>query len=129
MSYAELKFMKLKQIMSWVWAHEALAAFTEGVEASVTKVTGDFDQDWFDTHIGSQTLSLELILKQKYIATVGTTQAYADYRRIGLPNITPHPGGVLPAMPTRYPYPQDEISYNGSNVPSVTISDKLWWDK
>ncbi len=129
MSYAELKFIEAEANYVLGNGDEALAAFTEGVKASVTKVTGDFDQDWFDTNIGSQTLSLELILKQKYIATVGTTQAYADYRRIGLPNITPHPGGVLPAMPTRYPYPQDEISYNGSNVPSVTISDKLWWDK
>jgi hypothetical protein len=44
--------------------------------------------------------------------------------------MTVPPGAVLPAMPTRYPYAQDEISYNGANVPNViSINDKLWWDK
>ncbi|HCE58519.1 MAG TPA: SusD/RagB family nutrient-binding outer membrane lipoprotein, partial [Prolixibacteraceae bacterium] len=82
-----------------------------------------------NAQVASQTLSLELIMKHKYISTFGTNQAYADYRRVGLPVITPHPDGALPAVPTRYPYAQDEISYNTENVPSVAISDKLWWDK
>ena len=130
MSYAELKFIEAEAYLQTGKSAEAVAAFEEGVKASVEKVTGDaMDQDWYDTNIGSQSFNLELIMKQKYIATTGTNQAYADYRRTGLPVIAPHPGGVLPAMPTRYPYPQDEISYNGDNVPSVNISDKLWWDK
>lgn len=129
MSYAELKFIEAEAYLATSKPNEALAAFQEGVKASVTKVTGAWDQDWYDNNIANQTFGLELIMKQKYIATVGTNQAYADYRRVGLPAITPHPDGVLPAIPTRYPYPQDEISYNGANVPSVTISDKLWWDK
>jgi hypothetical protein len=87
------------------------------------------DQDWYDTNIGGETLTLELIMTHKYISSFGTNQAYSDYRRVGLPAITPHPAGVLPELPTRYPYAQDEISYNAANVPSVKISDKLWWDK
>lgn len=129
MSYAELKFIEAEAYLQTGKSTEAVTAFKEGVKASVEKVTGEaMDQGWYDANIGSKTFNLELIMKQKYIATTGTNQAYADYRRTGLPAIAPHLGGVLPAVPTRYPYPQDEITYNGDNVPSVSISDKLWWD-
>ena len=130
MSYAELQFIVAEANFMLGKTTEAGAALAEAVKASVTAVTGAaMDQDWYDTNIGSQSLSLELIMTQKYIASFGTNQAYADYRRVGLPVITPHPGGVLPSMPTRYPYAQNEINYNTDNVPSINISDKLWWDK
>lgn len=131
MSYAELKFIEAEANFMLNKTTEAKASLVEAVKASVTKVTGSttFDQAWYDSKIGGQTLSLELIMTQKYIATFGTNQAYADYRRVGLPVIPVPTGAVLPAMPTRYPYPQDEISYNAANVPNAKISDKLWWDK
>ncbi len=130
-TYAELKFIEAEANFMLNKTTEAKASLAEAVKASVMKVTGSttFDQAWYDSKIGSQTLSLELIMKQKYIATFGTNQAYADYRRVGLPVIPVPPGAILPSMPTRYPYPQDEISYNAENVPNVKISDKLWWDK
>ncbi len=130
MSYAELQFIVAEANFVLGKPTEALTALKAGVNASVTKVTGAaMDTTWYNTNIKGETLSLELIMTQKYIATFGTNQAYSDYRRVGLPVITPHPAGTLPALPTRYPYAQDEISYNGANVPSVIISDKLWWDK
>ena len=131
MSYSELKFIEAEANFMLNKTTEAKAALAEAVKASVTKVTGSatFDLAWYNTNIGSQTLTLDVIMKQKYIATFGTNQAYADYRRVGLPVIPVPPGATLASMPTRYPYPQDEISYNGGNVPTVTISDKLWWAK
>ena len=130
-TYAEQKFMEAEANFKLSKTTEAKAALQEGVKASVTRVAGSaaFTQAWYDTNIGSKTLTLDLIMTQKYIATFGTNQAYADYRRVGLPVIPVPPGAILPSMPTRYPYAQDEISYNGANVPNVTISDKLWWDK
>ncbi len=130
MSYSELKFIVAEANFSLGKTTEAATALAEAVKASVVKVTGAaMDQAWYDTNIGSQTLSLELIMTQKYIASFGTNQAYADYRRVGLPVMSVPPGAILPAMPTRYPYAQSEIDYNSANTPSVTISDKLWWDK
>jgi hypothetical protein len=129
-SYAEVKFIEAEANFMLGKTTEAAAALLAGVKASVAKVTGAaMDQAWYDANIGNQTLSLELIMTQKYISSFGTNQAYADYRRVGLPVITPHVEGVLPNVPTRYPYAQDEISYNGANVPTAAISDKLWWDK
>lgn len=130
MSYSELKFIEAEANFKLNKSAEALDALKKGVGASILKVTGTaMTDDWYNSKIASQSLTLELIMTQKYIATFGTNQAYADYRRVGFPVMTVPPGAVLPAMPTRYPYAQDEISYNAANVPSVQISDKLWWDK
>ncbi len=129
-SYAEVQFIIAEANFMLNKTTEAAAALKAAVNASVTAVTGAaMDEDWYTTNIGSKPLTLELIMTQKYISSFGTNQAYADYRRLGLPVLVPHPDGVLPAIPTRYPYAQDEISYNGSNVPNANISDKLWWDK
>jgi hypothetical protein len=131
MSYAELKFIEAEANFKLSKSTEALDALKKAVGASILSVTGSaMTDEWYNAKIASQTLSLELIMTQKYIATFGTSQAFADYRRVGLPVMTVPPGAVLPAMPTRYPYAQDEISYNGANVPNViSINDKLWWDK
>ncbi|NOR76542.1 MAG: SusD/RagB family nutrient-binding outer membrane lipoprotein [Draconibacterium sp.] len=129
MSFAELKFIEAEAHLGLGDATKAKAAFEEGIKASVTKVVGEFDQDWYDTNFGGLTITLELIMEQKYIVSFGTNQAFADYRRTGLPALTIPEDANLPTMPTRFPYSQGEIDYNRKNVPSVTISDKLWWDK
>lgn len=131
MSYAELKFIEAEANFKLNKSTEALDALKKAVGASILRVTGAaMTDEWYTAKIASQTLSMELIMTQKYIATFGTCQAFADYRRVGLPVMSVPPGAVLPSMPTRYPYAQDEISYNGANVPNVvSINDKLWWDK
>ena len=128
MSYSELKFIEAEAHFQLGHSTEAEAAFEAAVKASVERVTGAWDQDWFDAQLGGETLTLELIMTQKWLATYGTNQAYADYRRTGLPVTVKHPDAVINAMPVRYPYSQNEMDYNGDNVPSVTLADKLWWD-
>ena len=127
MSYAELKFIEAEAL--FMTGGDAQAAFEAAVAASVLKVTGDANGAWLAANIIGTPVTLELIMTQKYFATFGTNQAFADYRRTGLPAIPVHPDGLLPAIPTRFPYAQDEITYNGANVPAVSISDKLWWDQ
>lgn len=129
MSYAELKFIQAEANLKLNKPAEAQAAFEAGVAASVLKVTGKANTEWLDANIKGKPVTMELLMTQKYIATFGTNQAYADYRRTGFPVMSVPSGAVLTAMPTRFPYAQDEITYNSANVPQVTISDKLWWDK
>jgi hypothetical protein len=129
MSYSELLFIEAEANFMLGNIPEAQAAYEAAVAASVLRVTGDANTTWLDDNINGVPVTLALIMTQKYISTIGTNQAYADYRRTGLPVIAVPPGAVIPAMPRRFPYAQDEISYNGDNVPSVTISDKVWWDK
>lgn len=129
MSYAELKFIEAEANFRLGQAGPAQAAFEAAVAASVLKVTGSANTAWLDANINGVTVTLELIMAQKYIATLGTNQAFADYRRTGLPTVTVPIGAIIPAMPVRFPYAQEEITYNTANVPAVTISTKLWWDK
>ena len=128
-SYAEIKFIEAEARFRLSGAAAAQAAYEAAVAASVLKVTGVANTAWLTANINGVPVTLEKIMEQKYIATLGTNQAYADYRRTGLPTIALPTGAILPAMPLRFPYPQDELSYNAANVPSVTLSTALWWDK
>lgn len=71
-------------------------------------------------------LTLEMIITQKYVALFpfGSIEAYAEWRRTGIPVMT----NPLANTPRRFPYPQDEISGNGANVPDVTHMMGVWWD-
>jgi len=130
MSYAELKFIEAEANFRLGQAVPARAAFQAGVAASVLKVTGAANTAWLDANInGIANVTLELIMAQKYIATLGNNQAFADYRRTGLPTMVLPIGALIPSMPVRFPYAQEEITYNGANVPAVTLSSKLWWDR
>lgn len=129
MSYAELKFIEAEAKFRLTGAAAAQAPYEAAVAASVLKVTGAVNTGWLNANINGIPVTLEKIMEQKYIATFGTNQAYADYRRTGLPTMTLPIGAVLPAMPLRFPYPQEELTYNAANVPAVTLSTALWWDK
>lgn len=129
MSYAELKFIEAEANFGLGRTVPAQAAFEAAVAASVLKVTGNANTAWLNANIVGVPVTLELIMNQKYIASFGTNQAYADYRRTGFPSLLVPEGAVIPAMPVRFPYGQEEITYNGENVPTVTLSTKLWWDR
>ena len=129
MSYSELLFIEAECNFRLGNTAEAQADYEAAVAASVLRITGAANQAWLDANINGVSVTLSLIMIQKYISSVGTNQAYADYRRTGMPVIVVPPGANIPAMPRRFPYAQDEITYNGDNVPTVTISDKLWWDQ
>lgn len=128
MNYAELKFIEAECLLM-LSKPGATEAYEAAVAASVLRVTGEANQAWLDANINGGTVTLQTIITQKYIAGFGTNQPYADYRRTGLPSLELADGAVLSAIPTRFPYAQDEIDYNTENVPTVTISDKVWWDQ
>lgn len=129
MTYSELKFIEAEAHFRLGETDEAQAAYEEAVAASVLRVTGDANTDWLDAKINGVPVTLEDILQQKYIDSFGTNQAYADFRRTGYPDLELAQGAVLQQIPTRFPYAQSEIDYNTENVPSVQITDKVWWDQ
>lgn len=84
----------------------------------------------------TQAAQINVILWQKYFAFNGNNalETWTDYRRI--PAVT-LPLSVAPrvsnAIPVRMPYPQDEYSYNASNVLAQgtinLITSNIFWDK
>ena len=127
MTYSELKFIEAEAYFRLGETANAQAAYEAAVAASLLRITGSDQSDWIASNLPGMTL--ESILTQKYIDGVGTNQPYADWRRTGIPNLELAPGAVTSSIPTRFPYAQNELDYNRANVPTVTITDKVWWDQ
>jgi hypothetical protein len=129
MAYSELKFIEAEAHLGLGSTALAQASYEAAVAASVLKVTGVANTAWLAANINGKPVSLKNIIEQKYIAGYSTNQPYSDYRRTGFPVLNLALDAVLPSIPTRFPYSQDELDYNTANVPSVTISDKVWWNQ
>jgi hypothetical protein len=132
MSYSELKFIEAEAKFQ-TDANGALAAYKVAVAASVLKVTGALNQEWLDANINIETsssLTLEKIMNQKYLALYSQNQAYTDFRRTGFPTFLVRPLGALrDAPPRRFPYPQEEVTYNSANIPAGgDLNGSMWID-
>lgn len=132
MSYAELRFIEAEAKYQTGDKDGALVAYKAAVAASVLKVTGNANATWLDANINNETaatLTLATIFKQKYLALYSQNQPFTDYRRTGLPNILKAPQGAVGAMPHRFPYPQNEMTYNTKNVPAKgDLKGTMWID-
>lgn len=128
MTYSELKFIEAeaKFMLGQAGAQQAYEA---AVAASVLRVTGNANTAWLAANINGVPVTLKNIIEQKYIDGVSTNQPYADYRRTGFPVLTLAQGALIPSIPVRFPYPQSEFDYNNANVPTVVLTDKVWWDQ
>ncbi len=133
MTYAELKFVEAECHLRKASpdASAALAAYVEGLDAALEQAgveTADADAYKNQPEVvpsDASGLTLEMIYAQKYIHLwpYGAVEAYAEWRRTGFPQMN-NPFET----PRRFPYPQNEISGNAENVPSVTPYNGVWWD-
>lgn len=73
---------------------------------------------------------------QKWIALFGNgPEAFAEWRRLGFPVLTPGADAAFDAPPRRYPYPDSEFVYNEQNLNmaitrqgGAALPDPVWWD-
>ena len=147
MTYHELKFIEAESYFQLGDVANADTAYLEGAFASVYLTLTNYYEDlyseegaklnedtiktwtWYNNvNVVQASLDLETIMKQKYIANYGTVQSYNDWRRTGFPVLSAA-ANTTTDIPRRYPYPQDELDYNSANVPSVTLSDNVWWNQ
>ncbi len=128
-SYVEMKFIEAEAKFA-TDPGGAADAYNEAVIQSVEQVTGAEIPEDFKNEFASETsatITHEKIMTQKYYALVGQIEVYADWRRTGIPSLTPYPGAS--AIPFRLPTVLDERLYN-TNAPSPPVSDiylPLWW--
>ncbi|MFO7826175.1 MAG: SusD/RagB family nutrient-binding outer membrane lipoprotein, partial [Cyclobacterium sp.] len=84
--------------------------------------------------MGAGALTRDDIMKEKWMALFLHPETWNDARRFdyGYKDMT------LPAnlntdlnnqFIRRLPYPDNEVSRNGQNVPEVTLLDRIWWDE
>jgi hypothetical protein len=111
-------------------------AYLDGIKANMQKIgVPQGEMDAYLTNpavaVGVAAFTKDLIFKEKYVAMFLQPEAWVDARRFNyqykdfsLPfNV------VLSDYVRRMAYPNTELDRNGENVPSVTMTDKLWWDQ
>ncbi|MEO7046359.1 MAG: SusD/RagB family nutrient-binding outer membrane lipoprotein [Ferruginibacter sp.] len=80
--------------------------------------------------VGAASLTLKLIMKEKYVACFLMPVTWDDMRRFdyAYKGFTLPVNATLPTFIRRMDYPTTEISRNGANVPDASRADHLWWD-
>ena len=131
LTYTEMKFIEAETQFRAGGAAAATPAYLDAVRASMADA-GVTDGAAIDAYIASieGDVTLENIMLEKYKALFADQETFSDWRRTGIPNLTPNTGTDT-QIPVRLPYPQTEI-FSNANTPSpseVTQFTPVWWDK
>ncbi len=140
-TYAEMKFIEAEAYLALNQPDAAYTAYLAGIEADMGKRgVGAADITAYlgapSVAVGAGSLSLEEVMRQKYIALFLNPEAWVDMRRHNYSTevykgfITPDPvmwGG--PAQ--RALYPLDELNRNGAEVEKVSkpFGQPMWRDQ
>ena len=71
---------------------------------------------------------LQKIMYEKYIALFTQVEPYNDWRRTGIPVLTPNPNGKTAQIPLRLPTPLSERTTNPKAPIVSDITLPVWWD-
>jgi hypothetical protein len=148
LSAAESHFLQAEAIVRGYLTGNAQTEYEAGVTASF-KFLGasgaaaylaqsNVNTNW--TLASGVPAQIALIIRQKWIAMDGVTplEAYADYRRLGLPadipiSISPYKNPPDAHVPVRYLYPTSEYTTNADNVNAEGTIDyytnKVFWNQ
>ncbi|SHN20102.1 Starch-binding associating with outer membrane [Cyclobacterium lianum] len=137
-TFAEQKFIEAEAALNSD-PNRAYAAYLAGIEAHMDMLEvpeGEKEAYLSDPGVsmGAGSLTLDDIMKEKWVALFLHPETWNDARRFdyGYKDMT------LPAnlntdlnnqFIRRLPYPDNEVSRNGQNVPEVSLLDRIWWDE
>ncbi len=133
-TYREMQFIIAEADQRAGGTQAGYDAYLAGIRASFTRLgLGEaayeayIAQDAINPGVGN--LTLETVMTQKYIAMFLQPEVYSDWRRTGIPALSPVSGT---AIPVRWNYPATEILFN-SNAPTegeVNIyTDRVGWNQ
>ncbi|HEV2146457.1 MAG TPA: SusD/RagB family nutrient-binding outer membrane lipoprotein [Longimicrobiaceae bacterium] len=139
MTYAEVLFLQAEAAeRGWI-AGNAADLYRRAIQANMQFY--GISQAQIDAYLAQprvQYSGLNSIYLQKWIALYGNgPEAWIDWRRTGVPNITPGPRAVNSRrVPVRLPYPTNEQSVNNENLQAavtrqgggLTFNTPVWWD-
>lgn len=136
---AEVEFIRAEAQYRLSQFGPAATAMNNAIIASLENVTGAADPDYVaaqasETATTMQTGGFERLMTHKYVALFLEPEVFSDWRRTGIPALTPaNPNLTNDIIPRRWPYPASEIATNAANVEAAsqvgaTIIDRVWWD-
>jgi hypothetical protein len=129
LTYTEVKFIEAECRMQTEGATAAThQAFLDGIQSSFDHlgITNTTYTQNPEVNPGASALTMDEIMLQKYLALFTDPEVFNDWRRTGIPALTPNTGSEVPV---RLPYPEDEINYNSNCPATTTIYNKVWWDQ
>jgi hypothetical protein len=121
---SEIKFIEAEAQFRLGHTAEAKLALQQAISASLIDVTGA-DNTAFAA--AASTPTLENIITQKYIALFSTTEPYNDFRRTGLPVLTPNQASESKKIPVRLLTPKSERTLNNNATVVSDIYAPVWW--
>ncbi len=132
---AEVAFLTAEAIERGFLNGNAAEAFAKGVTLSMQYwgITDGIDV-YLQANPYNSNNWKESIGNEKWVAFyVNGVQGWAEHRRLDYPVLPVPAAAVVPAIPTRLPYPISEDTNNGSSLRAVTtdindINGKMWWD-
>mgnify|MGYP001182291212 CR=1 FL=1 len=138
-TFAEQKFIEAEAQLKLNNKGAAYAAYLAGIRAhmdmlSVNAGSRDAYINNPAVSVGEANITLDLIMKEKYIALYLSPETWNDARRYNFryKDMT-IPAQLNPALNGQYSrrlqYTSSEFQTNSDNVPKVTISDRVWWDQ
>lgn len=134
---AEVKFIVAEAALAKNDKATAYQAYLDGIRAHM-EMLGVANPDTYindpAVSVGEANITLDLIMKEKYVAMFLHPEAWNDARRFDyqyadmtLP--ANHNPDLAGQFVRRLVYPDSEVSRNLANVPTVTILDRIWWDQ
>jgi hypothetical protein len=133
---AEVRFIEAEAAFRANNKTRAYAAYLAGITASMKKlaVPADSIAKYLANpavSVGESALTLNLIMKEKYVACFLMPVTWDDMRRFdySYKDFALPKNASLPTFIRRMDYPSTAISRNGANVPDVSRTDHLWWDQ
>ncbi len=125
-SFSEQEFIRAEALMGTGSAADAFTAFVDAVTASFAEAGVDGAADYIDANYGTS-VTMDDIMMQKYIALYTSPEVFNDWRRSGVPSLTPHSGTTIPR---RLPYSEAEqlANPNITSPKDISIFDRVWWD-
>jgi hypothetical protein len=130
LTYYEMKFIEAEAKLRSGDAAGAATAHNDAVKANLLATLGAPDAVYEAANASETagTITLDKIMTQKYIAMFLQTEAWADWRRTGLPALTPNPDGVWDGIPLRFPTCINERLYNSNYEGHYDLLEPVWFD-
>ena len=134
-TYTEVKFLEAEARFRLGQYGPAADAMNEAIISSLELVTGEADADYVAAQASETAASLQdgeglaRLMTHKHVALFLQPEIFSDWRRTGIPQLEIAESAVLNQIPRRWPYSQGEINTNSANVPSVSLTDRVWWDQ
>lgn len=146
MSYAEVLFLEAEAAQRGWIALDPAATYTAAIRASMdlydAQGVGPTDAE-IATYLAQPAVTyapatgLTQIYLQKWIALwMNGSEAWAEWRRTGVPSLAMGPDLLLSRIPVRFSYPADEQSLNAVNLNAAVqrqgggldLVTLVWWD-